>query len=224
MRTSPSVQKLYTSQTLDLRVVSRIKVYSTKILNLFKPKQKIYARQCNVIEVSSKQADVFLNEYHLQGTCRGQLLILGLVYNDELVSLMSFGKSRYNSNYEWELLRLCSHTDYQVVGGASKLFKYAINLNKFNSLISYCDLAKFEGDVYKHIGMMWKTSTPPQEIWSKSTNYITANLLRSRGYDQLFGTNYGKGTSNDQLMLEHGWLPVYDCGQDVYTWISEKVN
>ena len=31
-----------------------------------------------------------------------------------------------------------------------------------------------------------------------------------------FGTNYGKGTSNEQLMLDNGWLPVYDCGQAVY--------
>ena len=66
--------------------------------------------------------------------------------------------------------------------------------------------------------MKFLTWTEPQEIWSKGTQKITANLLRARGYDQLFGTNYGKGTSNDQLMLEHGWLPVYDCGQKVYVY------
>ena len=59
-------------------------------------------------------------------------------------------------------------------------------------------------------------TTPPQEIWSKGKNKITANLLRQRGYDQLFRTNFGKGASNDELMIEHGWLPVYDCGQLVY--------
>lgn len=37
-------------------------------------------------------------------------------------------------------------------------------------------------------------------------------------YDQLFGTSFGKGTSNEELMLLDGWLPVYDCGQAVYTY------
>lgn len=27
-----------------------------------------------------------------------------------------------------------------------------------------------------------------------------------------------KGTSNEQLMLDTGWLPVYDCGQAVYSY------
>ena len=58
----------------------------------------------------------------------------------------------------------------------------------------------------------------PAKVWSKYPNKITDNLLRQRGYDQLFGTNYGKGTSNEQLMIQNGWLPVYDCGQAVYTW------
>lgn len=31
-----------------------------------------------------------------------------------------------------------------------------------------------------------------------------------------FHTNYRKGTSNEQLMIDYGWLPVYDCGQAIY--------
>ena len=64
----------------------------------------------------------------------------------------------------------------------------------------------------------YRTPTPPQEVWSKGKEYITANLLRARGYDQLFGTQYGKGSSNEELMLKSGWLPVYDCGQYVYVF------
>ena len=77
---------------------------------------------------------------------------------------------------------------------------------------------EFDGSVYEKLGMTKIRITPPQEVWSKGNRKITANLLRSRGYDQLFGTDYGKGTSNEQLMLENGWLPVYDCGQAVYEY------
>lgn len=47
---------------------------------------------------------------------------------------------------------------------------------------------------------------------------ITNNLLLQRGYDQLFNEHYGKGTSNEDLRIKSGWLPVYDCSQKVFTW------
>lgn len=68
--------------------------------------------------------------------------------------------------------------------------------------------------------MILKEVTSPAKVWSKDNLRVTDNLLRQRGYDQLFNANYDKGTSNEQLMLDHGWLPVYDCGQAVYVWNS----
>lgn len=88
------------------------------------------------------------------------------------------------------------------------------------SILSYCDLAKFTGSVYINLGFQHVRNTPPQVVWSKGARNITANHLRKHGYDQLFGTNFGKGTSNEELMLNDGWLPVYDCGQAVYVWLS----
>ena len=85
------------------------------------------------------------------------------------------------------------------------------------SVISYCDYSKFNGSVYYELGMKLDHTTEPSKIWSNNNEKITDNLLRQRGYDQLFNTNYGKGTDNEQLMIEHGWLPVYDCGQLVFT-------
>ena len=132
---------------------------------------------------------------------------------------MSFGASRFDKMYQIELLRLCSHSSYVVVGGAQKLFLHALADNpNWMSIISYCDLAKFAGDVYYKLGMKKERITPPQIVWSKGKQKITSMLLRQRGYDQIFKTNYGKGTSNEQLMLENGWLPVYDCGQAVFVY------
>ena len=39
-----------------------------------------------------------------------------------------------------------------------------------------------------------------------------------RGYDQLFKTNYGKGSSNEELMKLHGFVEIYDCGQSTYIY------
>ena len=133
---------------------------------------------------------------------------------------MTFGKPRYNNKYQWELLRLCTQPKYRVVGGASKLFQYFIKIYNPESIISYCDRSKFNGSVYENIRMKLHHIVEPAKVWSSGKQRITDNLLRQRGFDQLFKTNYGKGTNNEDLMLKHGWLPVYDCGQAVHTWLK----
>ena len=190
-----------------------------KIIDIIEPNKRIiYARKTNIYHIDNKYADEFLNKNHIQGTCKGMTLCLGLVYEDELVQLMTFGPSRYSKSHSMELLRLCSLPHVRVIGGASKLFSYAVNYYELDNIISYCDRSKFNGGVYSNIGMIKIRDTSPQEVWSYKDRRITANLLRQRGFDQLFNTNYGKNTSNDRLMIENGWLPVFDCGQYVYEY------
>lgn len=190
-----------------------------KVVDIVRSRDRLFARKCEVKVLNPSEACEFEDLYHLQGRCRGQSVCYGLCYGEELVQIMTFGKPRYNRNYEWELLRLCTHHKYTVVGGASRLFKRFISEYSPISVISYCDAAKFSGDVYENIGMTYSHSTSPNKYWSDgSKKYVTNNLLIQRGYDQIFSTNFGKGTSNEELMISHGWLPVYDCGQKVYEW------
>ena len=193
----------------------------SKIVELITPKNVIYARSCEVHQIDKKSADDFTSSHHLSGRCKGQYFNYGLFYNDELVQVMTFGSPRYNKKYDFELLRLCSRSDVHVSGGASKLFKKFLedHKNEHFSVISYCDRSKFSGDVYPKLGMTLLRITEPAKIWSKGSKKVTDNLLRSRGYDQLFGTSYGKFTSNEQLMIDNGWLPVYDCGQKVFEYL-----
>lgn len=192
------------------------------ILQLIKPKERIYARNCKLQKVDQLTANQFTANNHLQGSCNGQIENYGLYYEGELIEIMTFGQPRYNKNYQWELLRLCTISDKEVVGGASKLFKAFTSNHVNESIISYCDLSKFSGSVYEKIGMKLHHISEPAKIWSKDDRYITDNLLRQRGYDQLFGTSYGKGTSNEELMLASNWLPVYDCGQAAYVFQSSQ--
>lgn len=195
-----------------------------KIINLLTSKTNIGARQCEIKEVSKHECDTFLNTYHLQNTCKGQKVRLGLYYNNCLVQIMTFGEPRYNKNYEWELLRLCSHKDYKIIGGSQKLFKHFLKNYNPDNIISYCDNSKFTGRVYETLGMVKYESTKPSCNWSKGKQKITQNLLNQRGFDQLFKTNYGKNTSNKQLMIEHGWLEVFDCGQNTFIYNKEVNN
>lgn len=144
-------------------------------------------------------------------------IAVGLFHEDTLISVMTFGKPRYNKKYQYELLRYCSN--YHVVGGAEKLFTYFIQHYNPESIISYCDDSKFIGDVYKNLGFTHIATNIGKHWYNMSTQkHVTDNLLRQRGFDQIFGTSYGKGTSNEELMLANKFVEIYDAGQSTYVW------
>ena len=189
-----------------------------KIISLLQNKEKVQARKCEVKEIDKRVAKEFLENYHLQGSTREVKFAYGLFYEGELVEVMTFGKPRYNKKYEYELLRLCTAPAISVVGGAGKLLSFFEEQVKPKSIISYCDLSKFNGEVYERLGFKLEDRTLPAKHWynPKTKKHITDNLLRQRGFDQLHKANYGKGTSNEELMKEHGYLEIYDCGQLVF--------
>lgn len=188
------------------------------LLSLLKPRDRVYARQCVIKEVSIVDAREFLTTYHFQGYVRDSIR-LGLYHNDKLVSIMTFGQPRYSKKYDYELIRYCSSCN--VIGGVEKLFKHFTS-NYKGSIISYCDLSKFTGDIYDKLGFTYKSVSIGKHWYNMSTKmHITDNLLRQQGFDRLvgkeFGT-YGKGVSNEELMLLNGFVEIYDCGQKSYVF------
>lgn len=193
---------------------------------------KFYARKCNIVELEQKVAKAFQEQYHLQGSVWSQPICLGLIdmQTNELVQVMTFGKTRHgrksNTN-DYELLRLCS-ANCIVVGGAQRLFKYFVEHWQPQTIVSYCDLSKFTGTIYEQLGFELKRISPSLRYVryknkDKRLPYIVSSaLLRMHGADRLLGTNYGKGTSNHDIMLAHGYVGVYDCGQATYVWQSDK--
>ena len=180
----------------------------------------VYARFCRIECISSSAASEFEDRNHLQGSCAGQEVCYGLFFGDDLVSVMTFGRPRYNPAYSYELLRLCTLRGYAVVGGAERMFKHFIEDYHPKTIISYCDRSKFSGEVYTRLGFRHIRDNYPNIVWSKGRAKITNNMLLAHGYDRIFGTSYGKGTDNKELMIQNGWRPVYDCGQGVYVYES----
>lgn len=194
-----------------------------KIIKSLYPKTPIYARKCIIKIINDKSIiNDFENLYHFQNKCNNQQICLGLYYNDELIQIMTFGKPRYNKNYQYELLRLCTKFGYYVIGGSNKLFNYFINNYNPKSIISYCDLSKFTGTVYNKLGMKLNNISISLHWYNpKTKTHILDSLLRAKGFDKLLGNVYGcygKGTSNRDLMLSNGFVEIYDAGQASYIW------
>lgn len=205
-----------------------------KVIYMLKPKNTIYARKCEIKEIDYETAHELFDMYHLQWDtkkCKSNMYIW-LYYESKLVECMSFWKSRYNNNYEWEILRLCTSWEYNVIWWASKIFKYFLDNTDTDSVISYCDMSKFDWSVYEqlwfklikrnspwiHWWYMWKKSVwCPMHIWSKA--------LLDTSFDSLLWKYfwiYWKWSSNEELMMLNWYVWVYDAWQAVYWYKKEK--
>lgn len=177
------------------------------------PNKRIYARNCIIKEVESKEAKSFIEINHLQGNSASNIK-LGLYYNSELVSIMTFIKPRFNKNYEWELSRFCSKREYQVIGGASKLLKYFESNYNPKSIISYCDIAKGSGKVYEKLGFIRNGLSSPNYKWIK--NDIVLNRYQTQK-NKLISEGLKDDSEND-IMRSQGFFKIYDAGNEV--WIK----
>jgi hypothetical protein len=177
---------------------------------------KIFARKCIVVELTSKEVKEFLEKNHIQGNVNTTLKF-GLIYNDELVSVMTFGKRNGIGNgEEWELIRFSNKINYNVIGGASKLFKYF--LKKINPKIvkSYSDNRWFSGGLYKNLGFKYIHETKPNYWYVKNDmRYhrlnFKKNILINEGFD--------KNKTEKQIMFDRKIYRIYDCGNKL--WLYE---
>lgn len=179
----------------------------------------VYARKTELREVGSSESTEFLEENHLQGSINSSINY-GLYYNNKLVALMTFGKPRFNKEYQWELHRLAYKNGVVVVGGADRLFKHFIKENNPTSIISYCDISKFDGHVYPRLGFKATLSdiTEPNYMWVESHTNIALPRYKTMKHKLLAaGLGTPDMTEND-IMESLGYTKVYDCGNLRFTW------
>lgn len=186
------------------------------ILNkLNKTPNKIYARKCEIKEINdNKLCKEFLEENHLQGYINASIKI-GLFYNNELISLMTFGKQRIpmgkkiTKDNEYELLRFCNKLNTNVIGGADKLFKYFLNTYNPKNIITYADRSHSNGGLYYTLGFNFVKKTIPNYY------YIIDNKRRYRfsfRKDILIKEGFDANKTEHQIMIDRGIYRIYDSG------------
>lgn len=197
----------------DIRVVhiweddfdNKFDIIKSQIINLIGKSNKIWARKCRVKEVDDIDlVKDFINENHIQGYVNSNFK-LGLYYNDELVSLMTFdhfeGRKKMNES-EWNLNRFCNKKNTSVVGGASKLLKYFISKYEPIRIISYADRDWSKGDLYEKLGFNKISQSRPDY------KYLV-------GDKRVHKSNFKKsitGISESELIIPKIW----DCGKIKY--------
>lgn len=181
---------------------------------------RVYARQCKIVDVSSKDRVKFFKENHLMGDVSG-VVTIGLELNSEILMVMAFSKPRYNKTYSWELIRMCSKLNTVIVGGMSKILSHFCKIHG-KSLITYSDvrLSGFEPSYKNSFKFIAKNSPGffveyKGEI--KSRSFIMKHKLLARHSD------YDHSLSAIENAIKFNYNIVYDCGQWVYALDEAQV-
>ena len=212
----------------DSKIQEKIKNYLYDIVKSDSI-DRIYARNTVVSEISPAEQYKFQDKYHLQGRATASIH-LG-IYQDadkdkkDLLGIMTFGKPRFNSQYEYELVRMCFKPKVSVVGGAQKMFKHFLNMYKPKQILTYSDISKFTGGVYKQIGMRAvqdNSMTVPNYVWVRPQDSSFLNRYQTTK-QKLIDSGLGSDDqTEDDIMTWSGYVKVYDCGQLKYEYINEE--
>lgn len=168
---------------------------------------KIYARKCEIREITNQEAKVLNDKVHLQNH-RSAQVTYGLYYRGELVQLMSFSRTHYNRNLKgdnsWEIIRGCPGSNNIVVGGVSKLFSRFIKDHDPDEVFSYCDFNKFDGKSYEAIGMKFIGYTGPDKTYL------------------IDGVAYKRNPSKYKEYKEKAEAVIWGAGSKKYLWRKEE--
>lgn len=175
--------------------------------------EKVYARKCEVKEIDSKASNDFLDKYHIQGKDNAKIRI-GLFYENELVAVMTFGKPRFNKNYQYELIRYA--TSKHVIGGAGKALKYFERNYHPISVITYADRCFSKGDMYEKLGFVKFGETIPNYIYVKGDLMLNRYQCQKHKLKDLLGVDFNESLSEQENMKINGFNKIYDCGNLIY--------
>lgn len=170
---------------------------------------RLYARKCQIKPIDADMYRQFLLANHLQCAVNSSIRY-GLFYQDELVSVIGFGKSRFKKD-EIELHRYCVKANYQVIGGFSKLIKHVCVNEHITKFVSYVDFSHFNGRGYKKAGFTLEYLTQPSYIYIKGSEIKSRMQCQKHKLSAFLSAYYDDLSESDNMRL-NGWYKVYDCG------------
>ena len=127
---------------------------------------------------------------------------------------MTFCKSRFNKNFEWELSRYSSSK--HVIGGAGKLLKYFERIYKPKSLITYADRRFSQGNLYFKLGFIFDHFSSPNYFYTKNQIKLSRIECQKHKLNKILGKKFDKDLSESENMFINGYNKIYDCGNYVF--------
>lgn len=111
--------------------------------------EKIYARSCQVVQISQSVANGFLDNHHIQGKANGSIRLALQNKNNEIVAVSVWRRITEDT---WLLSRYA--TSSIVVGGMSKMISHFERLKKQGVIVTFADHEVSDGSSYKGLGFV----------------------------------------------------------------------
>ena len=194
-------------------------IIKSKLSGLLEKNERIFARKTELVELDRHQKNEFLDRNHLQGSDSSKISY-GLVYNSRLVSCMTFGPSRFNKKFKYELVRFCNVCGVSVVGGASKLLSH-FRKKYAGSIISYADKRYSDGGLYKTLGFRLDGETEPSFMYVDIKNSKCYNRMNFQKQNLKQYSEYDENLSEYEIMCLRGFDRIWDCGQ--YRFVMDEL-
>ena len=201
-------------------------IWKSVINNKIGKSHKFFARKLKIMDLSNHKEFVnsFLENNHLQSYCN-YLYAYGLCNDrNEVYSIMTFGKSRFDKNIEYELLRFCNLKNVTVIGGASKLLKHFEKTIDPSSLISYAKRDWSQGKIYEKLGFVFKHNTEPSIFWvdSKKLTIHSRQKFQKHKLKDMPNFDFNGELTADENLFKNGYRKYFDSGNKVYYKIYKK--
>lgn len=183
----------------------------------------VYGRKCSVFPIDPRTANEFLDEHHIQGRDRASVRY-GMYSGDELVGVMTFGKSRFDKTCQWELYRLAFKMNVAVVGGAMKMFRSFVKEYQPSSISTYSDRRLFTGAVYSLLGFENKGHTAPNYYYVHAGSGCSVRYSRQRFQKHKLVNvlnTFDPSLSESQNMLANGYGRIWDAGNVKWIWRAQ---
>ncbi len=172
-----------------------------RMLAMIGQRQRIHARNTQVIRIDKNRSEPFLNQHHLQGSVSAYYKY-ALVIADTIVAVATFSKSRvmldgavpYRS---CELVRFASLTGNTVTGGVSKLISRFMDDVKPAHLMTYADRDWGDGAGYRKLGFTVSGISEPILI------YIDPKTMK-------------RHSAKQSDSIDATWIPIHTSGSIKY--------
>lgn len=171
---------------------------------------KIGARNFKIKIVDFKEAKEFHEKFHLDGYSVAKIHI-GLYLEGELISLASFGKSRYKNDAEWELIRYTTKENYSIIGGFSKILNFFVKNQNPLSLKSYKKLDLGYKNFYESLGFKKEKRVSPNFFW-----IVNGVRVNRQNFQKKKLKNIKDGQTAIEYMHEQGYKRLWDSGSDLF--------
>lgn len=171
--------------------------------------KKIGARKLTLVKGDLPAVRDFQEANHIQGHSGSDAYSL----RDENGKILSSATFLF-VNREWQLVRYCTATDTQVLGGFQRLLKAFIEDHKPEKIVTFSDRRWSVGDTYLRNGFILDAEIKPSYwyfIRKDDTERLHKSGFRKEKIEKKLGPLF-PGETEWEAMQRFGYDRIWDCG------------